>query len=65
MDPTKPQGAFSVSKNGTFVEQNGTGSKGVAQLGTEDQFCGSDFAQFARDGRLSLLIRAMVIQPSA
>ncbi|MFN0175721.1 MAG: DM13 domain-containing protein [Saprospiraceae bacterium] len=47
VDPTKPQGAFTVSKNGTFTEQNGTGSKGVTQLGTDAD--GVQFLKFGTD----------------
>jgi hypothetical protein len=47
VDPTKPQGTFSVAKNGSFVEQNGTGSKGMAQLGTDED--GVQFLKFGSD----------------
>lgn len=47
VDPTKPQGAFSVAKSGSFVEQNGTGSKGMAQLGTDED--GVQFLKFGTD----------------
>lgn len=61
VDPTKPQGAFTVSKNGTFVEQNGTGSKGAAQLGTDEdgvQFLkfGSDFATSFATGTVTVYL---------
>ncbi len=47
VDPTKPQGAFTVSKSGTFTEQNATGSKGAAQLGTDED--GVQFLKFGSD----------------
>ena len=47
VDPTKPQGAFTVSKSGTFTEQNATGSKGAAQLGTDAE--GVQFLKFGSD----------------
>jgi len=47
VDPTKPQGAFIVSRNGTFTEQNGTGSKGAAQLGKDAD--GVQFLKFGTD----------------
>lgn len=47
VDPTKPQGAFSVAKGGSFVEQNATGSKGMAQLGTDAD--GVQFLKFGTD----------------
>jgi len=45
VDPTLPQGTFAVSRAGNFVEQNGTGSAGLAELGTD-----SDGVQFLRFG---------------
>jgi hypothetical protein len=61
VDPTKPQGAFSVAKSGTFTEQNGTGSKGAAQLGTDEdgvQFLkfGSDFATTFATGTVTVYL---------
>jgi hypothetical protein len=47
VDPTKPQGTFSAAKSGSFVEQNGTGSKGMAQLGTDED--GVQFLKFGSD----------------
>lgn len=47
VDSSQPQGAFSVSKTGTFVEQNATGSKGTAQLGTDEK--GIQFLKFGSD----------------
>jgi len=45
VDPTVPQGTFAVDRNGNFIEQNGTGSAGLAELGTD-----SDGVQFLRFG---------------
>jgi len=47
VDPTKPQGAFTVAQTGSFVEQNATGSKGAAQLGTDSK--GTQFLKFGSD----------------
>ena len=47
VDPTKPQGAFTAAKSGAFVEQNATGSKGTAQLGTDSD--GTQFLKFSAD----------------
>ena len=47
VDPTLPQGTFTASKNGTFTEQNATGSKGAAQLGTDEK--GTQFLKFGSD----------------
>ncbi len=47
VDPTKPKGVFTVSKSGTFTEQNATGSKGAAQLGTDTD--GIQFLKFGSD----------------
>ncbi len=44
VDPTKPQGTFSVAKSGNFTEQNATGSKGGAQLGKDED--GIQFLKF-------------------
>lgn len=61
VDPTKPQGAFTVSRSGSFVEQNATGSKGAAQLGTDAdgvQFLkfGSDFATNFATGTVTVYL---------
>ncbi|MCC6281419.1 MAG: DM13 domain-containing protein [Saprospiraceae bacterium] len=61
VDPTKPQGVFTASKNGAFVAQNGTGSKGTAQLGTDEdgvQFLkfGSDFATSFATGTVTVYL---------
>jgi len=47
VDSSKPQGTFSATKNGTFVDQNSKGSKGVASLGTDEQ--GTQFLKFGSD----------------
>ncbi len=47
VDPTQPKGTFTATKTGTFVEQNGTGSKGTAQLGTDED--GTQFIKFGSD----------------
>lgn len=44
IDPTQPQGTFSVARSGNFVAQNGTGSTGVAELGTDED--GTQFLRF-------------------
>ncbi|MBL7774782.1 MAG: DM13 domain-containing protein, partial [Saprospiraceae bacterium] len=54
-------GAFTVSKTGTFVEQNSTGSKGTAQLGVDasgTQFLkfGSDFATTFATGTVTVYL---------
>jgi hypothetical protein len=43
IDPTQPQGSFSVSRSGSFVAQNGTNSAGMAELGSDE-----DNTQFVR-----------------
>jgi len=47
VDSSKPQGTFSATKNGTFVDQNSKGSKGAASLGTDEQ--GTQFLKFGSD----------------
>ena len=47
VDPTLPQGAFTAARSGVFVEQNGTGSKGAAQLGADAD--GTQFLKFGSD----------------
>ncbi|MDZ4751079.1 MAG: hypothetical protein SGI87_05650 [Flavobacteriales bacterium] len=36
VDTSQPRGTFTVSKSGALVEQNSTGTAGVAQLGTDE-----------------------------
>lgn len=47
IDSSQPQGQFTATKNGTFVEQNATGSKGQVQLGTDGE--GVQFLRFGSD----------------
>ena len=47
VDSSKPQGTFTATKSGAFVEQNATGSKGTAQLGTDSK--GAQFLKFGSD----------------
>lgn len=47
IDSSQPQGQFSATRNGTFVEQNQTGSKGQVQLGTDSE--GKQFLRFGTD----------------
>jgi len=47
VDPTIPKGAFTATKIGTFVEQNGTGTKGAAKFGTDED--GVQFLKFGAD----------------
>ncbi|MEQ9285589.1 MAG: DM13 domain-containing protein [Cyclobacteriaceae bacterium] len=44
IDSSMPQGTFTSSKSGTFVEQNDTGSAGLAELGTDED--GTQFLHF-------------------
>jgi len=44
VDLSLPQGTLTTSKSGSFVEQNSTGSTGVASLGTDAS--GTTFLQF-------------------
>ncbi len=45
VDSSMPSGTFTPNRMGTFVEQNGTGSAGMAELGTDDQ--GTQFLRFS------------------
>jgi hypothetical protein len=61
VDPTVPAGAFTSAKSGTFVEQNATGSKGAARLGTDTksvQFLelGSDFVSNFGTGTVTVYL---------
>ena len=47
IDSALPQGTFAAAKSGNFIEQNGTGSAGVAQLGTDEN--GTQFLKFGSD----------------
>ncbi len=44
IDSSLPQGSLTVSKTGNFVAENGTGSMGVVNLGTDRD--GTQFLQF-------------------
>lgn len=44
IDSSLPQGVFASQISGTFVEQNGTGSAGTAQIGTDED--GTSFLRF-------------------
>jgi len=37
IDSSKPDGTFTPTKTGTFVEQNSTGSMGMVELGTDSK----------------------------
>jgi hypothetical protein len=47
IDSSQPQGTFTAQRSGTFVEQNGTGSAGAAQIGTDST--GTQFLRFGDD----------------
>ncbi|UII34155.1 DM13 domain-containing protein [Fulvivirga ulvae] len=47
IDTSMPQGAFTATTDGTFVEQNDTGSTGTAELGTDEN--GTQFLRFGSD----------------
>lgn len=44
IDTSLPEGTFTAQKSGSFMEQNGTGSTGTAQLGTDSN--GTQFLAF-------------------
>jgi len=44
IDTSMPTGELSVMRSGSFVEQNGTGTTGMAALGTDDN--GEQFLRF-------------------
>jgi len=52
VDTSKPDGAFTIAKDGAFVEQNATGSKGTASLGTDSK--GTEFLKFSSDFNTNL-----------
>ncbi|MBN7801862.1 DM13 domain-containing protein [Algoriphagus aestuariicola] len=52
IDPTKPNGAFSAQRTGTFVDQNGAGSTGMASLGVDTQ--GKEFLAFSSNFNTAL-----------
>ena len=47
IDSSQPVGAFTASRSGTFVAQNGTPSAGTASLGTDED--GTNFLRFGSD----------------
>ena len=47
IDSSQPQGSFVVSKKGSIVQQNDTGSKGTVNYGKDSQ--GIGFIQFGSD----------------
>lgn len=47
VDSSLPDGNFTAQRGGSFVEQNATGSKGMAQLGTDSK--GIQFLRFGSD----------------
>lgn len=44
IDPTRPSGALSVLRTGSFIDQNGSGTTGNASLGIDTE--GKEFLQF-------------------
>lgn len=52
VDPTQPTGTLSVIRSGSFIDQNASGSKGVAELGTDTQ--GKEFLKFSPDFNTAL-----------
>ncbi|MDZ4680155.1 MAG: hypothetical protein SH848_18305 [Saprospiraceae bacterium] len=47
VDSNLPQGMLTISKSGSIIEQNATGSKGAVQLGTDTE--GVQFVKFGTD----------------
>lgn len=61
IDTSMPQGTFVSQRSGSIVEQNGTGSKGTAELGTDGenvQFLhfGSDFETNIATGTVTVYL---------
>lgn len=52
IDSSLPQGQFTSDRSGTFVEQNGTGSTGTAELGTDSE--GTQFLHFGSNFNTNL-----------
>ena len=52
IDPTIPTGSLSISRSGTFIDQNAAGSTGTAALGIDTQ--GKEFLQFGTDFNTAL-----------
>lgn len=44
IDSTRPTGALNILRSGSFTDQNGAGSRGMAGLGTDTQ--GKEFLRF-------------------
>lgn len=47
VDSSMPQGEFTVAESGSIVAQSDTGSKGMVQVGTDEE--GADFVKFGSD----------------
>ena len=52
VDSSKPEGTFTIAKDGNFVEQNSTGSTGTASLGTDAN--GIEFLKFENNFNTNL-----------
>ncbi len=52
IDPTRPTGSLTVSRTGSFVDQNGAGSAGTANLGVDTQ--GKEFLSFGSNFKTAL-----------
>lgn len=52
VDSSQPTGEFMSQRGGTFVEQNGTGTMGMAELGTDED--GEQFLYFGPDFQTNL-----------
>ncbi len=52
IDSARPDGTFASMKSGSFVEQNGTGSKGMVELGNDSG--GVQFLRFGSDFNTNL-----------
>jgi hypothetical protein len=59
IDPTVPNGDFTVSKTGTFVAENGSGSAGKIELGTDED--GTQFAKMGSDFKTNLATGTVVV----
>lgn len=52
VDSTRPNGDFTVQRDGDFVAQNGTPTQGMAAIGTDSQ--GDQFVRFGSNFRTEL-----------
>jgi hypothetical protein len=52
IDSAKPEGTFTIARDGSFMEQNSTGSMGTAALGSDSQ--GTEFLKFESDFNTNL-----------